>query len=109
MTTFTVNTTADVIADDGKLSLREAVAQTNANADADRIVFAGALEGKPLALTGGQLVLTSDVTIDGDRDNDGKEVTLSGGGVSRILHDHRCRDGRHPQRPDPHRRHDHRR
>ena len=85
MTTFTVNTTADVIADDGKLSLREAVAQTNANADADRIVFAGALEGKTLVLTRGELALTRDVTLDGDRDNDGEAVTLSGGGVSRIL------------------------
>ena len=31
-------------------------------------------------------MLTQDVTIDGDQNNDGKEVTLSGGDHSRILH-----------------------
>ena len=41
MTTFAVATLADVVnAGDSKLSLREAVAQANASAAADRIVFA---------------------------------------------------------------------
>ena len=31
-------------------------------------------------------MLRRDVTIDGDTDNNGKEVTLSGGDTSRILH-----------------------
>ena len=53
---------------------------------ADTIGFASGLEGKTLTLTQGELVLTRDVTIDGDRNNDGKEVTLSGGDASRILH-----------------------
>ena len=39
-----------------------------------------------MTLTQGELVLTQDVTIDGDQNNDGKEVTLSGGDHSRILH-----------------------
>jgi hypothetical protein len=85
MSTLTVTTAADSVADDGNLSLREAVAQANATADADTIRFADGLEGKTLVLTHGELVLRREVTIDGDRDNDGKEVTLSGGGESRIL------------------------
>ena len=85
MSIFTVNTTADTVANDGKLSLREAVARANATSGADTIRFTAALEGKILVLTGGELLLTRDLTIDGDRDNDGKEVTISGGDVSRIF------------------------
>ena len=98
-----------MVANDGKLSLREAVAQANATAGADTIVFASALEGKTLTLTGGELVLTRDVTIDGDRNNDGKEVTLSGGDASRILHISGSDTDVGPQGPDPHRRPDDRR
>jgi hypothetical protein len=79
MATYTVTTAADVVANDGKLSLREAVAQANATPGADTIRFAAALEGKTLTLTRGELVLSRDVTIDGDWNNDGMEVTLSGG------------------------------
>ena len=85
MTIFTVTTTADNVADDGKLSLREAVRQANAGTAADRIVFASGLEGKTLVLTQGELTVKQDVTIDGDSNNDGKEVTLSGGNTSRIF------------------------
>ena len=86
MATFTVNTSTDVIADDGKSSLREAVRQANATAAADTIVFTSALEGRMLALAQGELTVKQDVTIDGDRNDDGKEVTLSGNDTSRILH-----------------------
>ena len=85
MAILTATTAADNVANDGKLSLREAVTRANANAEAGTIRFTAELEGKTLVLTGGELVLTGDVTIDGDRNNDGKEVTLSGGDVSRIL------------------------
>ena len=79
MATFTVTTGADVVnAGDGRLSLREAVAQANATTTADTIVFAGGLEGATLVLTGGELVVSRDLRIDGDQDNDGFEVTLSG-------------------------------
>src|SRR5690348_6593320 len=84
MATFTVTTVQDVVnAGDGKLSLREAVAQANATTAADTIVFAGAVEGKALLLTQGELSLTSDVTIDGNQNNDASRVTLDGGGASR--------------------------
>ena len=43
------------------------------------------LEGKTLTLNQGELPVTRDLTIDGDRNNDGKEVTVSGGDASRIL------------------------
>ena len=84
MATFTVTTADDVVSGtDGKLSLREAVAQANATAAADTIVFAGVLEGGTLSLTGGELALTRDTVIDGDRDNDRLAITLSGsdGGI----------------------------
>ena len=79
MATFTVNTTADVV--DGnysQLSLREAVNRANGTTAADTIVFAGALDGENLVLTGGELILSQDVTIDGDQNNDGVRVTLDG-------------------------------
>ncbi len=86
MATLTVTTAADRLdAGDGQLSLREAVARANATNAADAIRFAGALEGQTLTLTQGQLELRSDVTIDGDRDGDGRTVTLSAGGESRVL------------------------
>ncbi len=86
MATFTVTTALDrVAAGDGVLSLREAVAQANATTAADKIVFAGALEGKTLTLTGGELVLRQDVTIDGDANNDGFGVALSGDYAQQML------------------------
>ena len=67
MAAFTVTTSTDIVdANDGVLSLREAVVQANATAAADTIQFANALEGQTLTLTGGELVLRQDVTIDGD-------------------------------------------
>ncbi|MGE3292315.1 MAG: calcium-binding protein, partial [Geminicoccaceae bacterium] len=79
MATFTVTTADDVInAGDGVLSLREAVAQANATVAADRIVFASGLEGRTLTLRDGELVLSQDISIDGDQNDDGVEVTISG-------------------------------
>ena len=86
MAVFTVTTAVDVVNEgDGVLSLREAVQQANATAASDTILFAGALEGQTLTLTRGQLDLTGDLAIDGDRNNDGSEVTISGGDASRVL------------------------
>ncbi|MGD9507858.1 MAG: hypothetical protein AB7X49_04805, partial [Geminicoccaceae bacterium] len=84
--TLTVTTAADVIdPGDGKLSLREALGRANATAEVERIVFAPALEGQTLVLAGGELVVDEDLVIDGDRDDDGRGVTLSGGDRSRVL------------------------
>ena len=86
MTTFTVTTTADLVdPNDGELSLREAVAKANATAAADTINFDAVLEGTTLLLTGGELAISRDLTIDGDSNNDGSEVTLSAGNASRLL------------------------
>ena len=85
MTTFTVTTLDDFVGADGQRSLREAVNAANASPDADTIVFAPGLEGGTLVLTGGQLVLSHNVTIDGDSDNNGSEVTISGNDASRIF------------------------
>jgi Ca2+-binding RTX toxin-like protein len=86
MATLTVTTAADVVdAGDGVLSLREAVQQANATAAADTIQFTDVLKGQTLTLTQGQLMLTADVTIDGDRNGDGSEVTLDAAGASRVF------------------------
>ncbi len=86
MATFTVTTTDDVVnAGDGVLSLREAVSQANATAAADTIVFASAIEGQTLVLTGGELTASRDLTIDGNQNNDESAITISGNRASRIL------------------------
>ena len=86
MATFTVTTALDLVdAGDGRLSLREAMAQANATTAADSIVFAAGLETQTLTLTGGELVIGRDLTIDGDQNNDGLEVVLSGGDTQRLL------------------------
>src|SRR3954465_14289018 len=86
MATFTVTTLNDFVGGDGFRSLREAVGQANATPEADTIQFAPGLEGGTLTLTQGELQLIQDVTLDGDADNNGSRVTLSGGDASRILH-----------------------
>src|SRR5687767_13362676 len=86
MAYLTVTTPFDVVAPgDGKLSLREAIAQANGTAGADTIRFVVALEGKTLVLTGGELVVTQDLKIDGDRDDDGIKVTVDGNANGRVL------------------------
>ena len=82
-----VTTAADVVnANDGLLSLREAVAIANGNANADSITFAANLAGSTIVLTG-ELALTNDVTINGDTNGDNKaDITISGNNAVRILH-----------------------
>lgn len=81
MSTYTVTTLADGF---GPGTLRSVLRGADATPAADTIVFAPGLEGGTLTLTQGQLALRSDVTIDGDRNNDGTGVTISGGGNSRV-------------------------
>ena len=86
MATFTVTTVNDTVnAGDGMLSLREAVAQANASAAADTIVFANGIEGQTLVLTNGELVVTKDLTIDGNKNSDGTAITISADDTSRIV------------------------
>src|SRR4051794_3599972 len=85
MATFTVTTATDAVADDGQLSLREAIAQADASAGPDTIRFAPDLEGSTLRLAGGPLVLSGGVTVDGDADTSGDRVTLDAHGASRVL------------------------
>ena len=87
MTLLTVTTATDVIdPDDGRLSLREAVAQANATAAADRIQFATNVEGQKLTLAHGEMTVTSDLVIDGNRDLNESAVTIDGNYQSRIFH-----------------------
>ncbi len=61
---------------DGETSLREALAEAAAAPGEDRITFTSALSGGVITLTD-QLVVDSDVTIDGDLDDEGKpDITL---------------------------------
>lgn len=85
--TLVVTTADDVVdANDGELSLREAVTLANANGDASFITFDASLAGETITLNGTQLALTQDVTIDGDMNGDNKaDITISGGNVSRIF------------------------
>ena len=82
-----VTTASDVVdANDGLLSLREALTLANANADADTITFDASLKGQTITLGGTQLAITTDVTIDGDTDGDNKaDITLNGNASSRIF------------------------
>ena len=88
MATFTVTTALDVIADDGQLSLREALALANASTGvADEITFASALSGQTITLTGGELSVTDAVTINGDINDDGAgDITIDADGSSRVIH-----------------------
>ena len=83
---FGGGTLAAESADGGGLSLREALAFANANANADHITFAANLAGQTLVLTRGQLSITQDVTIDGDTNGDNKaDITISGNNASGIF------------------------
>ena len=83
MELFTVDTVLDTTdPGDGLLSLREALALANADADKDEIQFADALAGKTLVLTQGALRIEADLLIDGPPsgftiDGDGKSGVLS--------------------------------
>ena len=76
------------------LSLREALALANANPDLNTITFAASLSGGTLFLTQGELTITFNLTINGDRDNDGiPDITISAdsaagadGATTRVFH-----------------------
>jgi CSLREA domain-containing protein len=86
MAIFVVTTATDVVDDnDGKLSLREAIGQANADSDADSIVFSAELGGETFVLSS-ELQITGDLVIDGDIDGDRKaDLAISGNAASRIF------------------------
>ena len=75
--TFHVTTLADA----GAGSLRAAVAQANAHAGADKIVFDDGLTGT-IALTGGELDVTDDLKVNGPGAD---KLTVSGSNLSRVF------------------------
>ncbi len=95
MAYLTVTTQADVVdPGDGQLSLREAVAQANASAGADTIRFVAALQGQALVLTGGELLITDSLMIDGrgleghttiDANHASRVLKITGGGTETTL------------------------
>jgi len=104
MATFTVTTSSDVVdANDGELSLREALTLANANPDSDLIMVPIAnAKSFEIRLIQGALEITSDVTIQGeangrisisgDANNDGdanagdsRIFNISGNGTDAVL------------------------
>src|SRR5262245_63955287 len=84
-TTFTVNTTLDVVnPGDGKLSLREAISRANTQAGADTIVVPAGVYKMTLAGTG------DDDNLRGDYDST-ESVTLPGAGAGAAFSDARKR------------------
>ncbi|MCB1499007.1 MAG: cadherin-like domain-containing protein [Bauldia sp.] len=76
------------IADGGGLSLREALILANADpTNATTITFHASLADGTLTLMGGELVIASDVTIDGDTDGENEaDITIDADGGSRVFH-----------------------
>jgi hypothetical protein len=68
--------------DSGPGSLREAILAANSEPGADLISFAPAARDGSIALTGGQLNITDDLTIDGPGAN---HLTVSGNNSSRVF------------------------
>ena len=83
----TVTTLDDTtVADDGLVSLREAIAYAKANGGGT-ITFASSLSGGTITLASSLTIdFTDSITIDGDINNDGTaDITLSGNSALRIL------------------------
>ena len=77
--TFNVTTNADA----GAGSLRQAVADANANAGDDTITFAAALTGQTITLTTGDIDISDSLDIQGPGSAD---LTISGNDASRIFY-----------------------
>jgi VCBS repeat-containing protein len=85
--TYIVTTLSDVEnANDGALSLREALALANADPDQSEIRFDPSLAGGTISLAGEQLTISSAVTINGDTNGDNAaDITISGNFQSRVF------------------------
>lgn len=71
MTNLNVTTNEDIVADDGKLSFREAAALASSELGAYTILFDASLAGQNIEIVNGWVGLTGNITIDGDVDGDG--------------------------------------
>ncbi|MGK7911175.1 MAG: choice-of-anchor Q domain-containing protein [Synechococcus sp.] len=81
MATFTVTNTWN----GGAGSLRKAIVDSNSTAGADEIEFDSSLSGKKINLKS-QLVISDDLTINGDIDNDGTpDITVDGNQKSGVF------------------------
>jgi hypothetical protein len=69
-----------VVADTSDATLRNAIASANPG---DVITFDSALSGQTIALTGGALTISVNLTIDASGLSEG--LSISGGGVSRVF------------------------
>jgi hypothetical protein len=86
MAYLTVTTQADVVApSDGKLSLREALSLANGSGGPDTIRFSASVVGKKLVLTGGELLITNDLLIDGNNGGAAARTTIDANHASRVL------------------------
>ena len=85
--TYTVTTLSDVVdANDGVMSLREAIAIAELGPAQDTIVFDSALSGGTITLAGSALEITRDIIIEGDIDDDGSaDITIDADGLSRAV------------------------
>ena len=83
---FTVTTVVDFVrASDGQLSLREALSRPTRPAGSRTIRFSADVVGQTLVLTGGELTITDDVTIDGNNGGAAAQTTIDANQASRVL------------------------
>ena len=102
MAYLTVTTAVDVVAPgDGKLSLREAIAQANGSSGPDTIVFAATVVGQTLMLTGGELVVTTISRSTATRTTRQRDDDRRQSRQPRAEH-HGCRHRRDAEWSDPH-------
>ncbi len=81
-----VDSLEDTSINDGKTTLREALVIANRSAEEHTITFDDALAGGTITLGGTQLLIKSNITIDGDTNGDDvADITISGNGESRVL------------------------
>lgn len=74
------------VGDRGPGSLRQAILDANDGDGAAAITFAPSLSGQTISLTSGELVITDDLTIDGDLNDDGiADITVDAGQISRVF------------------------